>query len=273
MRRSEESQDDDFMRAVKIGKENAECLMRKWCKHVEIKRTSEGLYAQISGLPIASHSVACPKVEGKAESMNLRWIFSDFLVKYCAGCPHHAPNGDTSWGREIIQKCRDEDKERQQAEREEACRVSTLLEELRSKSQNISKETEPESHRILEFLKAVFSEIEDERNEAFERLKQSARVGADLFPDVAIDLILSLAGTEDFSDFMLPVCTELARKRFDLGSNLSRTAIDNIEKGLNPESSAAVLNTLGDSVEYPLSEACINSLFLSQDHSLRANIG
>ena len=199
MRPSEESQDDDFMRAVKIGEENAECLhgMHRWCKLVEIERTSEGLYAQITGLPIASHSVACPKVEGKAESMNLRWIFSDFLVEHCATCPHHAPNGDTSWGSDIIDRRRKETQERQHAEEEEACRVSRLREELRSISRGLSANTEPESRQILEFLGAIFSEVEVERIEAFGRLKQSARVGADLFPEAAVDLVLTLAGTKD----------------------------------------------------------------------------
>ena len=268
MHRSEDSQDGDFMRAVKIGEENANCLtqMRNWCKHVEIERTSEGLYAQFTGLPIASHSVACPKVEGKAESMNLRWIFSDFLVKHCATCPHHAPNGDTSWGSGIIDRRRKEAQERQQAKEEEACRVSRLREDLRSKSRGISAETEPEAHRILDFLEAIFSEIADERIEAFERLKQSARVGADLFPDVAIDLIVSLAGTKDFSEFMLPVCTDLAQHRFDLGSSLSRTAIGNIESGLHPELSASAIVALGNGISYPLSEDSIERLLLSQEH-------
>jgi hypothetical protein len=98
MRRFEESQRSEFERYVKLGHDNAECLrqMRSWCKHAEINRVSEGLYAQLAGLPIASHSIGCPYVEGGSQSMNLRWIFSDFLVQNCAGCPHHTPNGNTS---------------------------------------------------------------------------------------------------------------------------------------------------------------------------------
>ena len=268
MRRFEESQDDDFRRSVKIGEDNAECLrqMRSWCEHVEIERTSEGLYAQMTGLPIASHSVACPKVEGKTESMNLRWIFSDFLVQYCATCPHHAPNGDLSWGKGIIDEHRKKVQQREQADKEEADRISKLRSELRSKSRDISSETEPESHRALKYLEAVFSEDEAERNEASERLKQSARVGADLFPDAAIKLVLLLAGSNEFSGLMLPVCAELASRRPDLGSNLSRTALNNIEKRQHPELSASVLKALGNDVAYPLSEVCIKRLLLSQDH-------
>ena len=240
--------------------------MQRWCKHVEIERTSEGLYAQMTGLPIATHSIGCPKIEGKSESMNLRWMFSDFLVEHCAACQHHAPNGDFSWGKGIIDEHRKKVQQREQADKEEADRISKLRSELRSKSRDISSETEPESHRVLKYLEAVFSEDEAERNEASERLKQSARVGADLFPDAAIRLVLLLAGSNEFSGLMLPVCAELASRRSDLGSHLSRTALDNIEKKLHPELSASVLKALGNDVAYPLSEVCIKRLLLSQDH-------
>ncbi len=268
MRRFEESQKSDFEQSVKLGEDNAECLrqMRRWCKHVEIERVSEGLYAQITGLPIASHSVGCPQVVGGSQSMNLHWIFSDFLVQHCADCLHHAPNGDTSWGQEIIDSHREEIQKREQVAKEEADRISRLRSDLRSKSKDISAEAEPESHRILEFIEAVFSEDEAERNEASERLKQSARLGPDLFPDPAVDLVLILAGSDEFSELILPVCAEFAGRRSDLGSRLNQTVLYNIEKGLHPELSASVLNQLGDAVEYPLGGAHIERLLLSQDH-------
>ena len=240
--------------------------MQRWCKHVEIERTSEGLYAQMTGLPIASHSVACPKVEGKTESMNLRRIFSDFLVQYCATCPHHAPNGDLSWGKGIINKNRREVQERKHVAKEEADRISKLRSDLRTKSKEISAEAEPESYRILKYLEVIFSEDEAECKEASKRLQQSARLGADLFPDAAIDLVLLLAGSEEFSELMLPVCTELASRHSELGSRFSRAALDNIEKERHPELSAAMLNALGDGVGYPLSEVCIKRLLFSQEH-------
>ena len=267
MRRFDESQDNDFKRAVKIGEDNAECLnqMQHWCKHVEIKRTSEGLYAQMTGLPIASHSIGCPYMEGGVESMNLRWIFSDFLVQHCATCPHHTPNGDTSWGQKIIDNHREEVRESEQVAKEEAGRISKLRSELRLESKNIGAEADPESYRILEYFEAIFSEDEAERDEASKRLKQSARLGADLFPDAAVDLVLLLAGSNEFSELMLPVCTELASSHSGLGSRFSQVALDNIEKGLHPELSASVLDALGDAVTHPLGEECIKQLLLSQD--------
>ena len=156
--------------------------------------------------------------------------------------------------------------QREQAEKEEADRISKLRSELRSKSRNINTETEPESHRIIEYLEAVFSEDETERNEAPVRLAQSVRVGADLFPEAAINLVLLLAGSNDFSGLMLPVCAELAKRRSDLCSPLSRMALDNIEKGLHPELSASVLDALGKDGTYALSEVHVKQLLLSQSH-------
>src|SRR6266542_1253941 len=250
MRRFEESQRSDFERYVKLGHDNAECLrpMRSWCKHAEINRVSEGLYAQITGLPIASHSIGCPYVEGGSQSMNLSWIFSDFLVQNCTGCPHHTPNGNTSWAQKIIDDHREEIQKHERVTKEKADRISQLRSDLRSKSRDISTEAEPESHCILEFLEAVFSEDEAVRNGAAERLKQSARLGPDLFPDAAIDLVLILAGSDEFCELILPVGAELAGRRPDLGARLCKTALDNIEKGLHPELVASVLVALGNAV-------------------------
>lgn len=268
MRRFEESQRSDYERYLKLGHDNAECLrqMRGWCKHVEINRVSEGLYAQITGLPIASHSIGCPYVVGRSQSMNLRWIFSDFLVQHCAGCPHHAPNGNTSWGQKIIDGHREEIQKREQATKEEADRISQLRSDLRSKSRDISTKAEPESHRVLKFLEMVFSEDEAKRNGAVARLKQSACLGPDLFPDAAIDLVLVLAGSDEFCELILPVCAELASRRPNLGARLCKIALDNIKKGLHPELAASVLDALGNAVAYPLAEVCIERLLLSQDH-------
>jgi hypothetical protein len=253
---------------VKLGEDNAECLrqMRCWCKHVEIERVSEGLYAQMTGLPIASHSLGCPKVEGWHQSMNLRWIFSDFLVQQCADCPHHASNGDASWGQKIIDNHREEIRRREQAAKDETDRISHLRSDLLLKAKDISAETEPESYRIIEFLEALFSGDKTECNKASERLKQSACLGPDLFPEAVIDLILVLAGSDEFSKLILPVCAELASRRSDLGIRLNQIAIDNIEKGIQPELSASVLDALGDTVAYPIKEACIKRLLLSQNH-------
>ena len=149
---------------------------------------------------------------------------------------------------------------------DEVDRISRIRSDLRSKSKDISAEAELESHRILEFLESVFSEDEAERNESCKRLKQSACLGPDLFPDSAIDLILALASSAEFSQSILPVCAEFAGNCSILDARLTRICLNNIDKGLHPELSASVLDVLSNSVSYPLGETHIKHLLLSQDH-------
>ena len=247
MQRFEENQDKDYERALKIGKENAECIrqMERWCTHVEITQTTEGLYAQVSGLPYARHRISCPKIEGKMESMNLNWIFSNFLVDNCSTCPHHTPNGDTTWGQDIIRTRQEEARKREQIAGEESDRISQLRCVLRAKSQDIGAEAGSDSQLILENLEAVFSEDEAERNDSAKKLEQATVLAADLFPDAAIDLILLLTSSEEFCEILLPVCTELAHKRSEIAPRLCQVALENIEKRRQPELSAALSCTRG----------------------------
>ncbi len=268
MRRHEESRDSEFERMVKLGEDNLECLrqMSSWCSHAEMELQSAGLYAQMTGLPIATYSIGCQHVQGGSQAMNLRWIFTEFLVKNCAGCPHHTPTGDASWGQAIIDKNGLDVQKREQAAKEEADRVFRLRSEMRSASRRVSADAPPESHRILDFLEAIFSEVETEQDAASERLQQAARLAPDLFSDAAIDLLLVLAATDAFAERILPVCAEIASRRSDLCSRIDQMAIVNIENGLHPELSASILDRPNDPIAYPLSNAAIEKLLLSQNH-------
>lgn len=268
MRRREESEEKYFEDAMKLGEDNAECLryMHQWCKQVEIKPESSGLYAQMTGLPIGSYSIGCPYVHGEFSAMNLRWIFSDFLTQHCSNCPHHKPNGNISWGQKIIDSYQENKKKQEQSTKDEADRISLYLNNLRILSQNISAITDPQSQRITKFLEDFFSEDPVKRDEAVEHLTNSARIGADLFSDEVITLLLELAESNEFSQLILPVCAELASRRAEFTTHLKLIAFTNIEKGLNTELSAFILDQLGNEVTYPLSETHIKSLLLSQNH-------
>ncbi|XCN71113.1 MAG: hypothetical protein Q3M24_12375 [Candidatus Electrothrix aestuarii] len=199
--------------------------------------------------------------------MNLRWIFSDFLVQHCADCLHHTSNGDTSWGSKIIHDYREKELKRAQNIEKEQARITQLRSELRSQSQKIIQKTGNESYRIVEFIEALFSEDETECADAAKQLKQSARLAPDLFPSAAINLLAALAGSKEFSKLILPVCAELAKRRADdFALCFQQMAFDNLEKHLFPERSAAVLDALGNAVAYPLEEKYLEGVLLSQDH-------
>ena len=268
MLRNEESRERQFQRYVELGRDNQTCIsgMRRWCRHVELEPTASGLYAEFTGLPIGAHSVACPYVNGKTESMNVRWIVSNFLAQHCTGCPYHSPNGDVSWGQQII------DERAAQTERarcladETDQRIQQLRTELREKSALLSEHATAEARSVLGFLEAAFSDSEQERSRAVERIRQAASIGADLFLDEAVRLIATLAKTPEYSENMLPVCSVLGPQLPDLAEDLIDTALTNIENGFNVELSAAVLASVGDAVPYPLEDQYVRHLILSQDH-------
>ena len=268
MLRNDESRDRQFGRYVELGRDNQTCIagMSRWCKHVELEPTASGLYAELTRLPIGSYSVACPYVKGKTESMNVRWIVSDFLAQNCIGCPHHSPNGDISWGQQII------DEHVAQAERvrsmseETDRRIQQLRAELREKAARLSEHATAEARSVLQLLEAVFSDSEPERSRAVERIRQAASIGSDLFPTEAVRLIATLAKTPEYSENMLPVCSVLGPQLPDMAEYLMETALTNIENGLNVELSAAVLASVGSAVPYPLDDQYVRQLILSQDH-------
>ena len=270
MRRMEEARSNRFTQDIELGRDNEVCIsgMERWCKNAEIKSEASGLYTEITGLPINPHSIGCPQVSGRAESMNIRWIVTDFLNEHCAGCPHHTPNGDTSWGQAIIDRYKEDEEERKRVKAEDVARLSALRDKLRSSARSFSEEIEPEAFAIVEHLQAVFSEDGVERTLASERVKQAAILGADIIPDAAIDMILELATRAEFAGMMLPVCQELAVTHHELGKRLEEVALGNIERNLQVELSAALVDSLGDSLNYPLSEEHITRLMLSQDHTM-----
>ena len=268
MLRHKESEERRFRRYVELGQDNQVCIsgMRRWCKNVEVEPVSSGWYAEFTGLPIGSHAVSCPYVTGKTESMNVRWIVSDFLAQNCAGCPHHSSNGDDSWGREIIEAHAAQAERAQRLANETDLRIQQLRAELRDQSATLVEQATTEARSILAYLEAVFSECEEERSNASERIRQAALLGADALPIEAVHLIATLARTPEYSESMLPVCAVLGSARPDLAGDFVETALSNIERGLQVESSAAILRSVDEACPYPLEEVYVRSLILSQDH-------
>ena len=268
MLRYEESREGQFHRYVELGRDNQTCIssMRKWCKNVEVEPISSGLYAEFTGLPIGSHAVSCPFVTGKTESMNVRWIVSDFLTQHCAGCPHHSSNGDDSWGQEVINEHLAKEERAQRQVDETNTRIQELRAELRDQAASLTEQATTEARSILAYLEAVFSEIEEERNHASDLIRQATLLGADALPIEALHLITTLARTSEYSEAMLPVCAILGPTLPDLAEELIETALRNIAIGLHVELSAAVLRSVDEVNPYPLDGHHVRSLILSQDH-------
>ncbi len=87
-----------------LGEANLEVLRQldRWCKHLDATPTSAGMLASVSGLPIGSFRLTCRHARSSHESINLQWISREFLEENCRNCPHHEPDGDPSWGRQLL---------------------------------------------------------------------------------------------------------------------------------------------------------------------------
>ena len=176
MLRNEESREREFHRSAEIGKDNQICIsgIRRWCKNVEVEQESWGLYAEMTGLPIGFHTIGCPYVDSEIGGTYLRGITSDFLNQHCAGCPHHIPNGDVSWGQEIIDEHIAQKEQAQRLSDETNYRIQKLRVELRSQSAEIADQESVEARSVLPYLEAMFSESEAERDEASNSIRQAA---------------------------------------------------------------------------------------------------
>lgn len=270
MRRYRESSERDYEHAIHLGKDNARCIaeLRRWCKHFRIKQQSGGLYAEMSGLPIGLHEMECPHVEGSFYSSNIRALCTEFLFENCNGCPHHEPNGDAAWGRQIIAQ----QEERRRAREAEVARrqteITRLRAELRAESQEIGQHVETESSRIVAYLEDVFSDDDVTRRSAADNLVQAARVGADLFPDAAVTLLLSQTLDEHFARPAFAIVAELAAQRTDLAARIELSALGAIQDGPDPHAAGSVIARLGERAHYPLDPACIERLLVSQCHEI-----
>ncbi len=270
MLRYEESRKDDYDDAVKLGLDNLECLngMSSWCRHMRINRESEGLYAQMSGLPIATHIIECPHVQGSIGSMNLRWIFNDFLRNHCDGCPHHVSNGDTSWAEDILESQRKQQAIRNKEVEAEKTRIADLRAKLIEHSKMIANSAPAETKEIVRFVERLFSDQVNDRDEASSRLIESARLAPDLFPGEAVSLLIELATTEDHAAVTLPICIAIGEKATEVRPQLLELAQNNIAARRHVHLSAELLNAVGDEGTFPLSENCVVSLFFDQQHGM-----
>jgi hypothetical protein len=265
----DEAFDRETEKMTRLGLENADHIRkaRYWCKHFRIEMVSAGLLAQMTGLPIGSHRISCQYASETSEAMNLPWIIPEFLIKNCKGCRYHESNGDITWGKEIIEKFERQELERAENDRIRKYQLAALRKQLRTLSQQATRSTKPTERQILFFIEKIFSEEEDERKESSEQLIQAAKIGSDLFPPIAIDLLTKQSLSIQFASQCSPVCVELSKRRPDLARTFLNVAFESIRKRIFPESAANILVNIENELVFPLPSEIIENLIASQSHS------
>jgi len=262
---SERKQYED---SIELGKQNVECIngITSWCKHARVEMTHAGLYAQMTGLPIGMVEVTCPHAADGCGSMNLPLFLPMFILKNCVGCKSHSPNGSTSWVESIIESAEKEKNARNMRECERATRLAELRKRLQAIPRNARTSASIQEASILELTEGLFDQDSDRRTQSQKRLTEAARVGADLFPSLVLDLLIEQALSEEFGPACLAVCAELAVTRSDLSKRLADASCGAIKRGISIEAGAKVLTAVVDKLDMPMDVQVIQHLVSSQSY-------
>lgn len=268
MDKFEESFERKNHEAFQLGRENVEILQQatNWCKHFRADMQSAGLLAQMSGLPIGLIEISCPYAVLSSAGMNLPSIVPSFIIENCAGCLHHEPNGDALWGEEIIENHERQVQEYEQAEQVRQEQLRAVRKRLRELPRQAQEDAKLDERQILTYIEKLFSEDEAQREETAKLLIQAARIGADLFSVIAINILVEQSLSEDFASKCLPVCVKLAEQRKDLSPRFKKIALIAIDRNIYPEWAAEILLHLGTTVEYPIEDKLIKNLIIQQIH-------
>ncbi|MBW4679177.1 MAG: hypothetical protein KME19_03545 [Microcoleus vaginatus WJT46-NPBG5] len=270
MGKFEESLERQNAEALDLGMENAKILQQatNWCKHFRAEMQSAGLLAQMSGLPIGLVEISCQYAELSSAGMNLPSIVPSFIIENCAGCPDHEPNGDVSWGEAIIEKHERQFKEHKQTEQVRQEQLRAVRERLRELPRQAKENAKLNERQILTYIEELFSEDEEQQEETAKLLIQAARIGADLFSEIAINILIEQSLYKAFGLKCLPICAELAGQRKDLSSRFTSLALTAIEQSVYPELASGILIRLGETVKFPISTPLIENLIGHQNHNI-----
>ena len=257
----EQAEEREYEKARKLGEQNLELLKSAdlWCKNFRAEMKSYGLLAQLYQLPIGSIQISCRYSKNTMEGMNLPWILPEFVNKSCDDCKHRIPNGNDSWGMSIINSHKSAIAQRASEEKKYNEKLNQLRRETRKIPQKIKKNSKLDEKQILIYLEEIFDDDSEVREKAADKLIQAAKIGSELFSQLAIEVLISQISQPVFAINCIVICTELAKSRKDISSSLEQAVQVSLEKGINVELCAGVLVALGSTAS--LSDIAIKNLF------------
>lgn len=240
MKRQDEQR--EFARAGRIGRGNLEVISaaRQWCQHLRVEMESSGLMAEVTGLPVGTHSITCPHAGSLPGGMNLQFVLPDFVVGNCRGCRHHAPAGNVSWGQSILAECQ----RREDEARARETVATQRLDELRSRLRALTgqaKAAEVTEQKILEWVEQLFGQVATVVEGSVARLREAVPVAAELFGEAAVNALVEGGQCDPFRAPCLSVLARLADFRPDLDARLRAVAAGALQAGCCLESACAVL--------------------------------
>jgi hypothetical protein len=195
--------DEIFSEGLEIGQANSDLLpsVKRWCRHIDVQKTSSSMVAQATGLLIGHLKVICPHGDTLSESAHLSWEASEFILRNCVGCTHHEEISPDNYGREVLAE-----KERQDRDdADSADRRKKLKAQSYEAAATALKSGQPKEESVNRFVLDMFG-TDEEADRSRDFLLQAAELGWDYFSDAALNVL-----ADAFSGPNGVACLEAAR--------------------------------------------------------------
>ncbi|MCP4549166.1 MAG: hypothetical protein GY835_22155 [bacterium] len=244
--------------------------MRKgeaWCSHLRLELTSGGLVAAQTGLPSGMVELSCQHAKQPYGTGRLSWGLPDFLWNECRGCPHHNPNGDTSWGEEVLREREEREARAAQLREEEEKKLAATRAVLRDSAERARRASRAEEQRIAELTEQLFSDNPENASESSKLLVRSAKVAGDLFGSSVVEVLLANAKKKEFCKLCFPIIIELTNSRPDLACLSAEVGSIAILEDLDLEAGSAILLATQGPLGKPPPEKTIRALALRRRYT------
>jgi len=177
---------DQIKNLTQIGMENEKILadVKAWCRHLEVRQTSYGMFVQMTGLLAGRLQVQCPHGVVVGDSHFLKHEAEAFILKNCIGCPHHQEQSPRNFGRIVLAS-----KEQGDAEVEKRAARRHQLEQEAYSAAEAALRTQEITEKSVNTLILRLEQEQEESSIATERLLEAAKLGPELFSDQALQVL------------------------------------------------------------------------------------
>jgi hypothetical protein len=190
----------EFEEAIANGHRNRDAIQRilNWCSHARVRCEARGMLAEMTGLPIGSHSIQCDFASD--ESISSYWEMSmaavDFHDRNCATCAHRKPVRLPNISEDVGKRDRELARREAEASRD-AIAVADALAKRDKARLDIRGRLTPMGQTLLDDIGAYDRDRSDEN---MHRLMGSARMAPDHFTADLQEYIFAICETERWLD-------------------------------------------------------------------------
>jgi hypothetical protein len=190
----------EFEEAIANGHRNRDAIQRilNWCSHARVRCEARGMLAEMTGLPIGSHSIQCDFASD--DSISSYWEMSmaavDFHDRNCATCAHRKPVRLPNISEDVGKRDREIARREAEASRDAAAAAEALAKRDEARL-NIRGRLSPMGQTLLDDIEAYDRDRSDEN---MQRLMGSAQMAPEHFTAELQEYIFGICETERWLD-------------------------------------------------------------------------